>query len=328
MQVSTCDATIRWLIEEDNPSVRYLALTQLLGRPENDADVLSAKRDIMAFGPVPAILASQEPGGFWGTPDRYYLDKYTGSAWQLLMLAELCADGEDARVRKACEFILESAQDRQSFGFAVNRGGQGGGRHSEVIPCLSGNMVYSLIKLGYISDGRVQGGIDWIVRYQRADDGISTPPAGWPYDRYEICFGRHTCHMGAAKALKALFAIPAQDRTGAVNAKIAELAEYFLVHHIYKKSHDLKTIAKPGWTKFGFPLMYQSDALELLFMLSDLGIRDPRMDEALDLVLSKRQDGRWRMENTFNGKMRVDIEAKGDYSKWITLRALLALRCA
>jgi hypothetical protein len=31
----------------------------------------------------------------------------------------------------------------------------GGGRHSEVIPCLTGNMVWSLIRFGYMDDPRV-----------------------------------------------------------------------------------------------------------------------------------------------------------------------------
>ena len=36
-------------------------------------------------------------------------------------------------------------------------------------------------------------------------------------------------------------------------------------------------------------------------------------------------DGRWALRNSFNGKTLVDIEAKGKPSKWIPLRALLAL---
>jgi len=104
----------------------------------------------------------------------------------------------------------------------------GGGRHSEVIPCLTGNMVWSLIRLGCLSDPRVQRGINWIAEYQRFDDAIKNPPQGWPYDKFEICWGKHTCHMGAVKALKALAEIPSRARSKSVQRKIEEGVEHML----------------------------------------------------------------------------------------------------
>jgi len=35
-----------------------------------------------------------------------YTAKYTGTVWQLIILAELGADGGDERLRRACEAIL------------------------------------------------------------------------------------------------------------------------------------------------------------------------------------------------------------------------------
>ena len=37
---------------------------------------------------------------------------------------------------------------------------------------------------------------------------------------------------------------------------------------------------------------------------------------------------RWTMRNSFNGKMRANVEAKGKPSKWLTLRALQVLEWA
>jgi hypothetical protein len=34
----------------------------------------------------------------------------------------------------------------------------------------------------------------------------------------------------------------------------------------------------------------------------------------------------WLLENTMNGKMWVDVEAKGKPSKWVTFRALRVLQ--
>ncbi len=317
-----------WLLGEDNPSVRYLTLTQILGKPAGSAAASKARAGIMAKGAVPRILARQEEGGHWDQPDRMYAAKYRGTLWQLIILAEHLADGKDRRVRKACEFVLEHSQDRQSGGFSQHRAAKaGGGRHSEVIPCLTGNMVWSLIRLGYLEDPRVRRGIDWITTYQRFDDGVTNPPAGWPYEKYEMCFGRHTCHMGAVKALKALAEIPPGARSARVRRTIDEGVEYILRHHVYKRSHDLSRASKPGWLRFGFPRMYQTDVLEILGILTALGCRDQRMQEAVDAVRAKQDErGRWRLADSFNGRFQVDIETKGQTSKWITLRALAVLK--
>jgi len=156
---------------------------------------------------------------------------------------------------------------------------------------------------------------------------VAESPRGVAYDRYEMCWGRHSCHMGVAKSLKGLAAIPAELRTKAIEHKIEELLEYFLAHHIYKKSHDLDQVARPGWLKLGFPLMYQTDILELLGIFSDLGRRDARLEEAVAIVQGKQgPDGKWKLENSFNGKMLVTIEKKGQPSKWITYKALKVLK--
>ena len=316
-----------WLLEEDNPSVRYFTLTELLDKSQTDEETQKAKTAIMKVGVVPKMLAKQNSDGSWDTPTMFYTAKYKGSSWQLLILAELGADSEDDQVKKACEFILESSQHHESHGFSIVRAEKiGGGRQSGVIPCLTGNMVYSLIRLGYLDDPRVQAGINWITTYQRFDDGEGAPK-GWPYDKYVMCFGKHSCHMGAAKALKALAEIPAEKRDNKTQTTIKNGAEYFLKHHIYKRSHDLAKVSKPGWLHFGFPLMYQTDALEILAILTELGYKDERMQETVDLVVSKQDSkGRWNLENTFNGRFQTNIEHKGENSKWVTLNALKALK--
>ncbi len=319
--------TIEWLLEKENPSVKYFTLTKLLKKSESDNEVMDSKRDIMKTGIVPALLDKQNESGYWGDIQKFYLDKYKGTVWQLIILAEMGSDPKDIRIKKACEFILDNSQDIESYGFAINRSSKtGGGRHSEVIPCLTGNMLWSLIRLGYWSDERTQRGIEWICNYQRSDDGISEIPKGWPYDRYEMCWGRHTCHMGVVKTLKALSAIPKEKRSKSVTEKINTLSEFILMHHIYKKSHDLKSISKPGWLKLGFPLMYQSDILEILEILAELDFHDSRMKDAIDKLITKRnKENRWNLENTFNGRMIKNIETKGESSKWITLKALNVL---
>jgi len=131
-----------WLLEKDNPSVRYFTLTDILDMPPDSPDTTDVRREIMETGVVPRILAKQEDGGYWGVPEDFYIrSKYKGTVWQLIVLAELGADGSDERIHKACEFILENSQDRSSGGFSIQGTPKNGGNHSAVIPCLTGNMV-------------------------------------------------------------------------------------------------------------------------------------------------------------------------------------------
>ena len=320
--------TMDWLLEKEDPSVRALTLTGLLDRPAGDPEVAASRREIMRTGIVPKLLAGQSPEGYWEAPDVFYTAKYKGTVWQLIILAELGADGRDQRIRKACEFILEASQDEEAGGFSFQRRSiRRGGRPSGVIPCLTGNMVWSLIRLGLANDPRVKRGIDWICRYQRFDDGIRRQAPGLPYDRWPQCFGKHSCHMGVVKALKALAAVPGKSRTPAVEKTTRDGVDYLLKHHIHKRSHDLGTVSKPGWLRLGFPWMYQSDILEVLGILGRLGVRDPRMRDALDVLLSKQDErGRWTLEQSFNGRFRANIERKGFPSKWVTVHALTALK--
>lgn len=322
------NATVGWLLEPDNPGVRLFTLKDLLDRRADDPDVLQAAASINESPPVSTILQAQETGGHWAAEKSFYTAKYSGTVWTLLVLAELGANGDDERIRNACEFILDKSRHGDSGGFSI-RAGRSGGLASGVIPCLTGNMLWMLIRFGFLQDPRVQVSIDWVTKYQRFDDGDGDAPSGWPYDSWEICWGRHTCHMGVVKTLKAFAEIPEDDRSQAVRGTIERAAEFLLIHHIFKRSHDLNRVSKPGWKKFGFPLMYQTDALEILNLLLALGYRDDRMREAIDLVKSKRaENGRWLLENSFNPSMLVPIGEKGAPSKWITLNALKALKRA
>ena len=50
--------------------------------------------------------------------------------------------------------------------------------------------------------------------------------------------------------------------------------------------------------------------------------RDPRLDEALDLVTRKRRQGTWTLQAKHTGETWFDMERPGTPSRWNTLRAL------
>ena len=246
----------------------------------------------------------------------------------MIVLAEMGAEA-NSQIMEQCAYLLNNSQETEDGGFAMNMAAKrGGGRITEVIPCLTGNTVWSMIRFGYLDDPRIRRAIHWITRFMRLNDGIEANPQSPPYDRYEICWGKHTCFMGVVKALKGLCAISQEKRTSEIIDTINKAVEFLLIHHIYKRSHDLSKTSKPGWLKFCFPSMYQTDVLEILDILTELGINDRRMDKAIDIVIAKQDDmGRWRTENTSNtDRLLIPLEQKGEQSKWITLRAIRVLK--
>jgi hypothetical protein len=323
---------IPWLLGEDNPSVRYFTLLDLLDKARNDSIVDDARGQIMEVGAVPKILDKQEPGGYWGSPENFYLrGKYKGTSWQLIILAELGADPQDERIKNACEFILENSQDPVSgaFSYIMSKEVKGkgpGGDHERVLPCLTANMAWSLIRLGYLDDERVQKAIKWLIKYQRFDDEPGKAPDEWPYKRWKRCWGERTCHSIIVKSLKVLAEIPSKSRSPEMEDYIAKGAEHMLNHHIHKRSQP-PVRGSFKWLKFGFPLMWNVDALEVLGLLTKLGYKDEMINESLEIMISKQNhDGQWILENTFNGRFQTSIERKGKPSKWITLNALRVLK--
>lgn len=317
-----------WLLEEEDPCVRYFALRDLLDKPEDDAQAQAARGEIMLRGTVPQMLARQREAAYLKTYPSFYTNKYEGLVWSLIVLAELGAQA-DPQIREQCEYLLSNSQEPLDGGFSMHAAARtGGGRISEVVPCLTGNMVWSLIRLGYLDDPRLQKAIGWLTTYMRFNDGEELDPQAPPYDHNETCWGAHTCHMGVVKALKALGAIPPQRRTAEVESTIARAVEFLLIHHIYKRSHNLNRVSKPGWLKFGFPLMYQTDALEILDILSALEIRDSRMEDAVNAVVSRRDaSGRWALDNAYcNDRLLVPLGQAKEPNKWITLRAMRVLK--
>ncbi|MGB9937498.1 MAG: nitrogen fixation protein NifH [Methanobacterium sp.] len=316
-----------WLIEEDNPSVRYFTLLDILDKPYNDKTVEGARKNIMKIGTVPKILAKQNTDGYWGIPENFYLrGKYKGTSWQLIILAELGADGNDARIKNACEFMLKNSQDPESGGFSYISAEKGGGDPERILPCLTANMIWILIRFGYLNDERVQKAIKWLIKHQRFDDKPVEEPEGWNYKMWKKCWSKRTCHAIIVKSLKAFAEIPEDKKTSEIKDYISKSAEHMLNHYIHKRS-ELPARGQFKWLKFGFPLMWNIDSLEVLGLLTKLGYKDKRMQESMDIMISKQnREGKWILENTFNGRFQTNIERKGKPSKWITLNALRVLK--
>jgi hypothetical protein len=127
--------------------------------------------------------------------------------------------------------------------------------------------------------------------------------------------------------LKALAEVPEEERTPGMRSKVEEGVEFLLAQRIFYRPPELKEISRKNWLTFGFPLMWNTDLVEILGTLGKLGVRDERMDQAIEVVLSRQgENGRWKQENHFSGRFITTVETNGRDSKWVTLNAMRALR--
>lgn len=326
-----------WLLEADgaNPGVRYMALTELLDRRADDQEVAAALGAVMASGPVPAMLNAQAPEGYWVKPGAGYSPKYRGTVWQIIFLAQLGADGGDARVRAGCEYVLDHT--RSAFGgFSLNATSGG------MIHCLEGNLGAALIDLGWWGDGRLDEAIDWLARSITGEDIAPASERQAPVRYYRsgnsapgfACSANDhlPCAWGAVKALLALGKVPKPDRTPAIQSAIEQGVEFLMGRDPAAADYPMGYATQPSrsWFRFGYPIGYVTDVLQNLEVLTALDCgADPRLAPALDLLVSKQDEqGRWKLEYTYNGKTWANVEQRGQPSKWVTLRALRVLKRA
>ncbi len=319
-----------WLLEDDNPSVKYWTLRNLLEYGEDDFLVKSARRHIMQSGPIPNVLSRLNEEGHYEDfatvqeygPDRAaygYLPKYRGTVWQLVLFADLAADPADPRVRRLCDYVLEhSWQPSGLFSMVGNQ---------YLAPCFQGNMVNALSRLGYATDPRVVKALDVLLEYGRFDDGDFTTPRQFPYrGTRDRCCGRHTCYAGALKSLKTALLLPREHWDARTSDFVQRGVDYFLAHHVFHSSHSPEKLLHKSITEISFPNFVYPDFLEILTTLLLLGVHDSRMEEAIELLRSKQQpNGRWRLERDVP-TMHVPLGRKHRESKWATFRAEYALK--
>jgi hypothetical protein len=152
-----------WLLDEDQPAIRHLALTQLLDAPEGDPDVQEARKTIAGRGWAADILARQLPGGWWVSDESLYRPKYTATNWMLLVLADLGLNRDDPRIERASELWIKR--------YSKPDGGFGNERMKKGELCIVGNTARALIEFGYEDHPRVRSALDWLAREQKEDGG-------------------------------------------------------------------------------------------------------------------------------------------------------------
>ncbi len=320
-----------WLLDDDAPAIRHLALQRLLGRRSDDAEVAAARDDAMRSDPIAAFLAAESPEGWWGQPGSGYWPKYSSTVWSLVFLDQMGADGSDPRVRRACEYVIDHAQSVNG-GFGVGRAPDRPPAPSSAVHCLNGNLVRALIGFGWLDDARVWRALDHQVAAITGEGEITFYKSSVPGPGFR-CGANDglPCAWGATKALLALSRVPAQRRSPSVVRAIDAGVEFLLGHDPAVAAYPMgygHTRPSGSWFKLGFPSGYVTDVLQVLEAVCEAGhAGDPRLDHAVEWLLAQQvAAGRWANLYAYKGKMAAPIDEPGRPSRWVTLRACTVLK--
>jgi len=326
--------SVSWLFEKDDPGVRYLALRDLKDLTIDDRELRAARKVAHQQGPIAAILAEMDTTGYWMEPGPGYNPKYRSTVWALIALAQLGASiADDKRIALACAYFLDHA---------VTAGGQitASGAPSGTADCMQGNLCWALLELGY-DDPRLATAYEWMARTVTGE-GIAPMTDKQAAVRYYAgkcgplfaCGANNKlpCAWGGVKVMLAFSRVPVKQRTPLMKRAIQQGAEFLLSVDPATAAYPSGFSNKPSqsWWKFGFPVFYVTDVLQIVEALAELGYgHDRRLANAVALIRDKQDDqGRWLLEYDYTGKTWADYGRKKQPNKWVTLRALRVLKAA
>lgn len=326
--------SLPWLLTSEHPGVRYLALRDLCDLSPDDRKLKSAGKLAHKEGPIAHVLSKMDEDGYWQKPGTGYGPKYKSTVWALILLAQLGATvKEDKRIRMACKYYLDHAFSAGGQISAMTNNSASG-----TADCLQGNMLWSLAELGYY-DPRMDVAYEWMARTVTGD-GMAPMKDKYAQVRYfagkcgpTFACGSNNklpCAWGGVKVLLALSQVPAEKRSELIERAIQHGVGFFFGVDPSTAEYPNGWGAKPSgnWWKFGFPVFYVADILQIAEALVALGFgADPRLANTLELIRSKQdKDGRWALEYNYDGKTWMRFGKMKQPNEWVTLRALRVLK--
>ena len=324
--------SLSWLLEEDEPGVRYLAMRNLLELPADDVELLNAQEEAHIKGPIPTILNEMDETGYWVKAGPGYNPKYRSSVWSVIMLSQLGATVTlDKRIERACQYLIENA-------LTVNGQFSISGTPSTTVDCLQGNLCGAMLDLGF-SDNRLEKAFEWMARSVTGDGVAPLEDKKAPLRYYSgkcgpdfLCGANNKlpCAWGAVKVMLSFSKLPHEQRTPLIEDAIQRGIDFLLGIDPAEATYPTGWSEKPSgnWWKFGFPVFYVTDLLQNIEALVRLGYgKDPRLSNALKLIREKQDgNGRWTLEYDYAGKTWVEFGKKKQPNKWVTMRAAWVLK--
>jgi hypothetical protein len=291
---------VPWLLEQENSSIRYWTLIDILDRPVTDPEVQETRAAIAQQPLVKELFSLQRPGGYWGDDEtKPHTAQGAGTALSLLYTLGVTPD---KRTVAGCDSFLRFCQ-HASGGFSMTRTLRSG-----IFPCTTGTHLPFLVYFGFGDDPRVRAAFACLIKEMSTDDALDC-------GRYQ----HQDCLWGAISVLSGLAVLPTDMRSAQSERTVKRLANALL-----DAKYDFEGEHK-RWLTFGVPRGW--DLLSALEALAAHGYaRDSRFVPLLKLILNRQDDqGRWLCGSV---SRTWPIEKRNRPSKWITLDALRLLKQA
>jgi hypothetical protein len=288
-----------WLLDVENPSVRYWTQIDVLGLAPADPEVVETRRSISQQPLVKELLESQHPEGHWGEENKPYTAQGTLG---VLSLLHMLGVPPDERTTAGCDSFLRNCQN-EGGGFSLVKT-----RRSGVFPCTTGEHLPFLIYFGMGDDPRVKQAFSFLIDDMATEDALDC-------GRYQ----HQDCLWGAIAALKGLSVLPEDMRSPQSEQVVQVLARALLdAEYDFEGEHK-------RWLTFGVPRAW--DLLSALNGLATHGYSQEQRFSALKELVLERQDnqGRWKCGSV---SRTWPLEKRNRPSKWVTLDALRMLKRA
>lgn len=304
------EKTLQWLLSEDgDAAIEYQVHRDLLDTDHSTLKKLQQRIATEGWGK--RFMSCRRPDGHWGK--GLYRPKWTSTHYTLLDLKNLGYPPGDEKIKESVELVL-SAPKGNSGGINV----AGTANHSDI--CVNGMILnYACWFLG--DDPRLAPIVEYLLEKQMTD-------GGW---NCEINKGAvHSSLHSTISVLEGLleWAIQANSHNLNETANAIREGEDFLLRHKLFRSHRTDEIIDPKMLRLSYPARWKYDILRALDYFRRAGCAyDPRMKEALEVLLKKRMpDGRWPLQARHEGAVHFEMENVGEPSRWNTLRALRVLK--
>jgi hypothetical protein len=309
MKYEIPDEILQWLLEPNNPSVRYRTLTEIIGYSANKSEVQQAYNEILDWKPIETIKKAMHPEGYWqvkvdknkivGNTAEYRT--FNTTHWVLGYLAEYGLTRKEEFIELAANRYLNLQKKDGDFW--------------QHLSCLYGLNLHTFAKLGFTSDPRIQKVIELVYSSIRDDNGYLCDLHAHKKRKGKPV---KSCYRGSLKVIFGLAEYPETWNHPNVKA----LVEYFLNRHIIFKTTNFDEFVVDNAGAMVFPFTYREGFIEILYSLLKMGYTNhPKMQKAWELFESKRfSDNRFRTEWSPTNKYLKPAKI-GDPDKWITFYA-------
>ena len=303
-------SVLNWLLEENNPSVRYRTLTELLDYAQDQSEVIEVKKKIIESSPVAKIFSQIDCNGEWP-----WSGSYDSPELGIGYLGELGLDRTNPIVDKAvCVFLSQQYPDG-SFpnSYSMRKGRENARRNDE--SCYYALAMRGLIRLGYQDDARVQKALSFVLSEARWD-------GGYLCTKSYVKNGTKSCIRGSKNVLLLFAELPDLWKTD----ECQRLVAYFFDRNVFFKRNDHTQFVR-GAPSTVYPFHYRFGILEPVYALSKMGYGSHASLSAAWEFLAEKKDetGKFILDWTVP-KCAFNPEKKGSANKWVTLYAYLSMK--